>query len=167
MDYQQPSQPFPPLYTPQPPFPLQYGEHLGTEKLFTEGYMHWFPLSYSHGGPLLNQMVQPQSNNAVFQQGSFSQNQVSLLPYSIPSSIVAQPSDVHVQPMAPPATSRKRKAPTLRDEDWEPVRARVIELHITQNLPLPEVKMVVEEEFKSFGFTATLVNCFSIFLLLD
>ncbi|PVH70226.1 hypothetical protein DL98DRAFT_388852, partial [Cadophora sp. DSE1049] len=52
--------------------------------------------------------------------------------------------------------SRKRKAQTLRDEDWEPVKRRVIELHITQNIPLPEVKIRVEEEFKSSGFTATI-----------
>jgi hypothetical protein len=62
---------------------------------------------------------------------------------------------VGVQPMGPPPKSRKRKAPTLREDDWEPVKARVIELHVTQNLPLPEVKKIVEDELKSRGFTAT------------
>jgi hypothetical protein len=62
---------------------------------------------------------------------------------------------VSVQSMGPPPKSRKRKAPTLRDDDWEPVRARVIELHVTQNLPLPEVKKIVEDELKALGFTAT------------
>ena len=60
-----------------------------------------------------------------------------------------------VQPMAPPPKPRRRNAPTLRRDEWEPVKARVIELHITQNLPLPEVKKIVEEEFKSSGFAAT------------
>jgi len=61
----------------------------------------------------------------------------------------------NVQSMAPPPNPRKRKAPTLRQEDWEPVKARIVELHITQNMPLPEVKQIVEEEFKSIGFIAT------------
>jgi len=58
-------------------------------------------------------------------------------------------------PPGPLRMSRKRKAPTLRDEDWEPVKRRVIQLHIDKNIPLPEVKKQVEKEFKSTGFTAT------------
>jgi len=42
----------------------------------------------------------------------------------------------------------------LRRDEWEPVKARVVELHISQKLPLPEVRKIVEEEFKSSGFTA-------------
>lgn len=59
--------------------------------------------------------------------------------------------------MGPPATStpRKRKAPTLRREDWEPVKARIIELFGSQSLPLREVKDMIEQEFEMIGFTAT------------
>lgn len=58
-------------------------------------------------------------------------------------------------PPGPLPRSRKRKAPTLRDEDWAPVKRRVIQLHIDKNIPLPEVKKQIEKEFKSSGFTAT------------
>jgi len=61
-------------------------------------------------------------------------------------------------PLLPPSPlprSRKRKAPTLREEDWAPVKRRVIQLHIDENIPLPEVKKQIENEFKSSGFTAT------------
>lgn len=54
-------------------------------------------------------------------------------------------------PMGPPTRPRKRKAPTLRADAWEPYKARIIELHITQKLPLRKVKEMVKEEF---GFTA-------------
>ncbi|KAH7124434.1 hypothetical protein EDB81DRAFT_664786 [Dactylonectria macrodidyma] len=54
-------------------------------------------------------------------------------------------------PMGPPTKPRKRKAPTLRAEAWEPYKARILELHITQKLPLKEVKEKIEEEF---DFTA-------------
>ena len=50
--------------------------------------------------------------------------------------------------------SRKRKAPTLRAEAWEPYKARIIELHVTQGRPLPEVIRKIKEEH---GFAAELV----------
>jgi hypothetical protein len=53
--------------------------------------------------------------------------------------------------MDPPAPSRKKKAPTLRASDWEPYKARIIELHIVQNLSIPNVRSIIEEEF---GFKA-------------
>ncbi|KAF2189774.1 hypothetical protein K469DRAFT_683167 [Zopfia rhizophila CBS 207.26] len=56
-------------------------------------------------------------------------------------------------PMGPPTKPRKRKAPTLRADAWKPYKARIIELHITQGLPLREVKKKIEEEFR---FTAEL-----------
>ena len=58
-------------------------------------------------------------------------------------------------PMGPPARPRKRKAPTLRAGDWEPYKAQIIELHITQGLPLKEVKERMEKEF---GFSAEYVT---------
>ncbi|KAG9503278.1 hypothetical protein J7337_006121 [Fusarium musae] len=51
----------------------------------------------------------------------------------------------------PPRKSRKKKAPTLRDEDFEPFKDRILELYETQKLPLEKVKSIIEEEF---GFTA-------------
>ncbi|KAF2114628.1 hypothetical protein BDV96DRAFT_647324 [Lophiotrema nucula] len=58
---------------------------------------------------------------------------------------------VPTTPMGPPTQSRKRKAPTLRAEDWEPYRDRIVDLHITQDLPLKEVKQTMKDEF---GFSA-------------
>lgn len=54
-------------------------------------------------------------------------------------------------PMGPPTQPRKKKARTLRADDWEPYKAQIIELHITQKLPLRKVKEMIKEEF---GFTA-------------
>lgn len=39
--------------------------------------------------------------------------------------------------------AQKRKAPTLRDHDWEPYRERIIELHIAQDLPLQTVAEIM------------------------
>ncbi|KAF2787012.1 hypothetical protein K505DRAFT_134338, partial [Melanomma pulvis-pyrius CBS 109.77] len=54
-------------------------------------------------------------------------------------------------PMGPPIRPRKRKAPTLHASAWEPYKARIVELHNTQGLPLKEVKEHIENEF---GFVA-------------
>lgn len=51
--------------------------------------------------------------------------------------------------------TRKRKAPTLRAIDWEPVKCRIIELHITRNISLPDVQEQIKKEF---GFEATFVS---------
>jgi Clr5 domain len=73
--------------------------------------------------------------------------------YSTPHTIQphnVQPSsdirDIPVQSMGPPIKPRKGKAPTLRSEAWHPYKDRIIELHITQDLPLPEVKKIIEKE---------------------
>jgi hypothetical protein len=55
----------------------------------------------------------------------------------------------------PPIKRRKKKAPTLRASDWEPFKARIIELHITQKRSLPEVKKMIESEL---GFVAEFVR---------
>ncbi|RFN46232.1 tpr-like protein [Fusarium flagelliforme] len=55
--------------------------------------------------------------------------------------------------MGPPPKRRKKKAPTLRAKDWEPYKARILELHDARKLPLAKVKEMIEEEF---GFTAEL-----------
>jgi hypothetical protein len=56
--------------------------------------------------------------------------------------------------MLPPSGRRKPKAPTLRAQDWEPYKARIVELYIDQKLPLREVKDKIEQEF---GFKAEYV----------
>ncbi|KAI1327737.1 Tetratricopeptide repeat-domain-containing protein [Xylariaceae sp. FL0255] len=56
------------------------------------------------------------------------------------------------QSMPPPTKSRKRKALTLRDHDWEPMKARIIELHINESLPLSEVQKSIKQEY---AFEAT------------
>ena len=61
---------------------------------------------------------------------------------------------IPAEPMGPPINKRKRKAPTLRADAWEPYKDRIVELHVTQNLPLPKVKDIIQEEF---GFTAEYV----------
>lgn len=47
---------------------------------------------------------------------------------------------------------RKPKSRTLRPKDWEPHKARAIELHINQDKPLEEVKDIIQKET---GFEAT------------
>ncbi|KIL85095.1 hypothetical protein FAVG1_11524 [Fusarium avenaceum] len=56
-----------------------------------------------------------------------------------------------VSSMGPPPKRRKKKAPTLRATDWEPYKARILDLHVTQKLSLETVKNMMEMEF---GFTA-------------
>jgi len=62
-------------------------------------------------------------------------------------------------PMGPPTNPRKRKAPTLRADAWEPYKARIVELHIRQGLPLRKVKEYITKEF---GFTAEYVSLFKV-----
>jgi hypothetical protein len=60
-----------------------------------------------------------------------------------------------VSSIGPQPRGRKKKAPTLRAKDWEPYKARILDLHDTQNLPLETVKNMIENEF---GFTAEYVT---------
>jgi hypothetical protein len=57
-------------------------------------------------------------------------------------------------PMGPPNRPRKRKAATLRADDWEPYKKRILDLHIVQKNPLPKVRQIIEEEY---GFKAEYV----------
>jgi hypothetical protein len=54
-----------------------------------------------------------------------------------------------------PKKKRKRKAPTLRTNDFEPYKARIIELHVDQNIALTKVKDIIEREC---GFRAEYVT---------
>lgn len=48
---------------------------------------------------------------------------------------------------SPPAIMRKKKAQTLRESDWEPYKSRIVELHIEEKRPIPDVKRIIEREF--------------------
>jgi hypothetical protein len=109
--------------------------------------------------------MQAYGNTTALYSNDFAARQASLSLNPDPNDTVAQSqqlpissraSDAAAQLMAPPPNPRKKKAPTLRVDDWKPVKARVIELHITQKLPLPEVKKIVERDLP--GFTATWVH---------
>ena len=66
---------------------------------------------------------------------------------------VNETKDTTTPSMGPPTKTRKRKAPTLHADDWEPYKARIIELHIERDPPFPlrKVKEIIETEF---GFVA-------------
>jgi hypothetical protein len=55
------------------------------------------------------------------------------------------------QPAPLPATSRRKKVPTLHESDWAPYKERIVQLHIRENRFLGEVKEIMEKEF---GFCA-------------
>ncbi|RGP64701.1 kinesin light chain 2 [Fusarium sporotrichioides] len=74
--------------------------------------------------------------------------------FSVPQDVASlRDAELTETSMGPPPKRRKRKAPTLRAKDWEPYKARILELYDEQKLPLPKVKIMIEEEF---GFTAEL-----------
>lgn len=141
----------------QAPFLFPNLEHPSIENNSTLGFAQWLPIpttSHQVGYHLV----------PVSQQRGLAGGQRALSPHLYTTDTVAQlhelvadnsTHDDNVQTMAPPPNPRKRKAPTLRRDDWEPLKARIIELHITQKRPLSEVKKMVEEEFKVIGFSAT------------
>ncbi|OCK86083.1 TPR-like protein [Lepidopterella palustris CBS 459.81] len=100
--------------------------------------------------------------NQVYEQPAFTPGHThsfnpSPTPWTIKPHNVQSLSDTQDIPpaesMGPPTNKRKRKAPTLRANAWDPYKDRIIELHITQNLPLQKVKDIIQKEF---GFTAEL-----------
>jgi hypothetical protein len=81
-----------------------------------------------------------------------------LTPYTLQphnSQSFSDIQDTPVPPMSPPTNTRKKKAPTLHSEAWLPYKDRIIELHITRDPPLREVKNTIEKEF---GFMAEYVS---------
>ncbi|KAF5534808.1 kinesin light chain 2 [Fusarium phyllophilum] len=113
-----------------------------------------FDIPAPHGQPLDQQFITDQNHsfapldpaNDSFIQGlqdSFSMDNIDGL--GAAAQITPTPTT------GPPRKSRKKKAPTLRDEDFEPFKDRILELYETQKLSLQKVKTVIEEEF---GFTA-------------
>lgn len=57
----------------------------------------------------------------------------------------------------PPTKPRKRKAPTLRESDWEPYKDRITDLY-TSGAPLKRVREAMEADF---GFHAEYVPAHS------
>lgn len=49
-----------------------------------------------------------------------------------------------------PIKPRKKKAPTLNADAWQPYKARIIELYREHDLPLKAVKAKIEEEYPHF-----------------
>jgi hypothetical protein len=163
MDYRVPGSQFPPTNDSNwCQLASQDSGHLTADSVFSDG---WTALSSHdqgayHSGPV----GQLYGNNLAFHGSGLTEDQmaVSLSQYPKPGAthphqppIYDRVSSKYLQPMAPLPKSRKRKAPTLSLSDWEPVKARVIELYVALNLELPDVKKNIEEEFKPYGFTAT------------
>jgi len=117
-----------------------------------ENYIFW-PVGHAYG------TADTYHDSFVFGQTSLlldaNVNNATTQVQQLPLPMSDGAGDVDMQPIAPQPNPRKRKAPTLRNDDWEPVKTRVIELHIAKKLPLPEVKETVEREYKAIGFTAT------------
>ncbi|KAF2267719.1 TPR-like protein [Lojkania enalia] len=98
-------------------------------------------------------------------QGGYYTTSQSAVPHPLDPSLAPRIYDYHyaevarnvesmsATSMGPPPRKRQRKAPTLRADAWEPYKDRIIELHITQKLPLRKVKEIIKEEY---GFTAEL-----------
>jgi hypothetical protein len=163
MDYPVPGSQFPPTNDPNwCQLASQNRGHLIAERVLPDG---WTTLS-SHGQGAYHSdpVAQLYGNNLVLHGSELTENQMAVSfsqypklgtihPHQLP--IYNRASSEYLQPIAPLPKSRKRKAPTLRLSDWEPVKARVIELYGALNLELPDVKKNIEEEFKPYGFTAT------------
>lgn len=74
-----------------------------------------------------------------FESGSASYSQsTSTFTSTLPAALAP--------PVGPQEQTRKRKAPTLRAADWEPYKKRILDLHIEQNIPLPEVQQMIQNE---------------------
>ena len=155
-----------PLLPASSPQSMSFSQDYGLLEDFPfSDYMH-LPLAFSYheNAYFANQETQQHHDHPTLtRQEGFSASQTSFSAGQSPGTAATQllqflitdeADSVPAQPMAPPSL-RKRKAPTLGADKWQPVKARVIELYTSQNLPLPEVKRIVEEEFKSSGFTAT------------
>lgn len=62
-----------------------------------------------------------------------------------PQSIARSASEFPLPPDAVPV--RRRKAPTLRDSDWEPMKDRITQLYIRDKLTLSRMAEVINSEF--------------------
>jgi hypothetical protein len=102
-----------------------------------------------------NPTLQMQPQDEYFTIGPFDQSPAFGIHEHHDEESVSHIQTTPAIPMGPPTRTRKRKAPTLHANAWEPYKARIIELHITQGVPLKEVKEHIEKEF---GFVAEYVS---------
>jgi len=77
-----------------------------------------------------------------------------LMPISEEDVTSSQPPPLHPSHVAD-TRPRKKKARTLRETDWNPYKERIIQLHHFEKRSLPEVRILIEQEF---GFTAEYVG---------
>lgn len=144
------------------PFPIDFGFNLDD---MTISYLSQSPLGTpsflqaAASSPLQHAAAQDISSTSEFiintaapSQSGGERDDSNHQPVSGSRQVSAVTESVpHGAPMRSPIKSRKRKAPTLKADAWEPYKARVIELHINQGMPLQKVKEIIENEF---NFTA-------------
>ncbi|KAG7427486.1 Nephrocystin-3 [Fusarium oxysporum f. sp. raphani] len=109
-------------------FPAPQEQALGGQFIADQNH------SYAPPGPAFDSFIQGHQNASAINMDGLGAAQITPTPTT-----------------GPPRKNRKKKAPTLRDEDWEPFKDRILELYETHKLPLEKVKTMIEEEF---GFTA-------------
>ncbi|KAM5511980.1 hypothetical protein FOXYSP1_06780 [Fusarium oxysporum f. sp. phaseoli] len=112
-------------------FPAPQEQALGGQFIADQNH------SYAPPGPAFDSFIQGHQNASAINMDGLGAAQITPTPTT-----------------GPPRKNRKKKAPTLRDEDWEPFKDRILELYETHKLPLEKVKTMIEEEF---GFTAQYV----------
>ena len=96
-----------------------------------------------------------QSSSLTTLHSGHTQFDVELAGSSQPAPAVTHTSQT--SPTDPLYRPRKRKAVTLRTDVWEPYKERILDLHIEQKRPLPEVRQTLEKEY---GFKAEYVASF-------
>ena len=110
--------------------------------------MHPLDQNALHPTPSLSQNEQVQDLSSSFEYGMATMHDHYPQP-SLQIHDATQPTAT--VSMGPPTKPRKKKAPTLRAEHWEPYKDRIRELLIEQDIPLPKVKEEIE---KQYGFVA-------------
>jgi hypothetical protein len=159
MNFPQRSLPAPaPAFSHQPE-PLHGGHHnaLPTQQLYSSfgaGQTAAFDLQIQHSNgqvaTLQNHVPHPlnlytaQPSHARLDTG-FAGDKESAFTFASASAPTAPAGGS--SPMGPPAPPRKRKAPTLRADDWGPYKERILNLHIVQKMSLPKVRQIIEEEY--------------------
>jgi Clr5 domain len=149
MEYLMTNPPFPVHHAPEPSY---FTQNQGPSSQAIEPYSTYSILEEPAWETLLPAAQSASTNSHLLH--SFDSHPA---PYTTQSHNVQPFSDIKdraVQTMGPPTNTRRKKAPTLRCEAWAPYKDRIIELHITQGLPLREVKIIIENDF---GFIAEYV----------
>lgn len=132
-----------------PPVQQAYGpHHIGDRSTLAH------QAQYSGGQAVDLRFHAQQSSGQFTVQPNRVQHDAGFYGQNAPVSALTSAPAIPPSHMAPPTQPRKRKAPTLREADWEPYKARILDLHTAQRLSLSKVKQVIEEES---GFKAEYV----------